>query len=205
MSKIGFDFSGTLADDMVPVYAASRIVVEGLGRAMPPFDVWRRAGIANMQEFIDRFQIPAALPEYSQRLHDAWTSNARAGVAPPRPFDGATQLLAGLSAAGHRLFLVSCCWQDILEAEVERLGWGGFFESVTGDLAAKRDVLASLGLDFYVGDTVGDLRACEGQTAFLAVGYGYGTREQFAAAGVKRVLDSPREIWGALGLEPPPK
>jgi phosphoglycolate phosphatase-like HAD superfamily hydrolase len=146
------------------------------------------------REFLDRFHIPVALPEYSRMLHVAWSENARAGVAAPVPYVGVTQLLRDLRAAGHRLFLVSCCWQDVLDTEVQRLGWGGLFERVVGDLVSKRDAIAALRPDLYIGDTVGDLRACEGLTRFVAVGYGYGPREQFAAAGVGDIVASSQEL-----------
>lgn len=198
--KIGFDFSGTLANDMSAAYTASRKVVAGLGATMPPFDVWKASGCANMSEFLAYFRIPAALPEFSQLMHAAWTENARAGIALPVAYAGITQLLSALKAAGHRLFLVSCCWQDVLEFEVQKLGWSGLFERVVGGLVSKRDAIAELELCVYIGDTLADMRACEGPTSFIAVGYGYGSREQFITAGVNRVLANPRELWGALGL-----
>jgi phosphoglycolate phosphatase-like HAD superfamily hydrolase len=196
--KIGFDFSGTLADDMPPVYAASQKVLSALGAAMPTFEVWKASGCANMAEFLARFRVPAALPDFSRHMRAAWAENSQAGIAPPVAYEGITELLRQLRAAGHTLFLVSCCWQDVLNGEVRALGWESLFSRVIGDLDGKRATIASLGLDIYVGDTLGDMRACEGLTRFLAVGYGYGPREQFAAVGLAEVAANPQELAAAL-------
>ena len=186
--KIGFDFSGTLADDMPGVYAASRRVVEELGVAMPPFDVWKASGCANTAEFLTRFRIPATLADFSPRLRAAW------GCGRALPYDGVGSLLRELQAAGHRLFLVSCCWQDVLEGEVHALGWEGLFERVVGGLDNKRAALAALEPDVYVGDTVGDLRACADIAPFIAVGYGYAPPEQLRAAGAAEVAANVKEV-----------
>jgi len=189
-ANIGFDFSGTLADDSITVYAASQRLVRELGVTMPSFAEWKSSGCANIAEFIAFYHIPIHPAEYSRRLLKFYTPLCI-------PYEGIGELLADLSTTCS-LTLVSCCWQDILEAELEKLGWAKFFGRVIGGLETKLGVIAKLGFDVYIGDTMGDLRACEGHTRFIPVGYGYSPPEQFIAAGRQDVVGSPKELRARL-------
>jgi phosphoglycolate phosphatase-like HAD superfamily hydrolase len=208
MDAIVFDWDGTLADTLGPMYAANVAVMARLGL---PFDAQRyRASItADWRVMYGRLGVPL------ERIDEAnahwWAILDRDDAA---LFPGVRGALERLAAAGHPLGLVTAGLSDRVGPQVRRLGLDGMFGSIIygddryaddlpvhkPDPAPLRRALADLGcLDrpersVYVGDTPDDMRmALAVGTVAVGIESIFGNAAELRAAGAREIAASTVE------------
>jgi len=113
-------------------------------------------------------------------------------------YPGLADMLAYLRAQGYRLFIVSNCQLGYVEAFLAHSQLGPYFEGHQcfgtkrlPKAANIREVVAAHGLraPVYVGDTAGDLAACqEAGVPFIFATYGFGR------------IDAAETPWRIAGL-----
>lgn len=127
------------------------------------------------------------------------------------PYEGVTQMLHAVSAAGMCRAVVS----NKPDAAVQRLVaefFPGMFNAVAGERDGVRrkpapdmvnEVMAALGLTpdecVYVGDSEVDVEtAANAKTACVCVSWGYRSAAALRAAGTKVIVDSTEELADTL-------
>lgn len=122
-------------------------------------------------------------------------------------YDGVREMLAALKKAGYTLVVLSnkddpdveCVLRHYFD-EIPFTIMRGHIEGVPlkPDPSAALNIAAELGIapdDFwYMGDTPTDLKTCQGAGMhFIALTYGFRSREELAQAGATRFAASPAE------------
>lgn len=129
------------------------------------------------------------------------------GHAMTRPYEGIPQMLAEKKAAGARLGVFSNKF-DAAANQVIGEHFPGVFDIVRGerpdtprkpDPAGLFDMLDQLGVrleeTLYVGDSITDVRTAQAaKVPYVAVAWGYETREALQAAGAATIIEHPREL-----------
>ena len=201
IQNIVFDWSGTLSNDMLPVYETVMKVFAHFGVERISFDEFRDTytlpytvharmfGIAASREELDRV--------FAQYFRDAGF---------PQPLPGVEQLLRQLKSSGKRMIVLSSHRQHFLAEEAARFFNGNhpaYFEKLFGDVHNK---VAEIGnvlrlVDFapadtmIVGDTGHDIAAGHEAGIFTAgVLSGYKSRKHLEEAKPHFIVNDVREL-----------
>ena len=208
----GFDWSGTLCDDLELSYGVSKQLCSQLGMSIEATaEEWgRHPACTPIDDFNSRFRDksrPPVAPENFAHLYAERYTVATADT-PPRLFPGVVDaLLAAKKRRPSRIFFIvsACPWLAINDA-VEQAGLSEVFRSLiysTSDgKTTKAQVIRTLTrqLDLYpqecvyIGDTVGDSQAANlAGVGFVGV-QGYHTRDMLFDAGAHFVCDSVADL-----------
>jgi len=215
---VAFDMDGTLLNSgdfgVRAIEAAfTELIADARlpGLEAPPSADAIRAQIGKPPHEFYRDLLPPALQDTAGALHHAVTVHERrlleSGVG--RLFDGALDVLHGLHAAGRKLLLVSNCSPEYMDVVVEVFQLERLFAfrsavgrdpalTKTGELGrGLSEVGAVTGV--MVGDRFHDADAARAHgLAFVGCTYGYGTREELAAAD--HLIDDIRDLPLLPGL-----
>lgn len=167
-----FDWDGTLADSFAFLHAAHNHVCKTLGR--PSFSLKEFEGyFGQPREKLYRELYAEHMEEARGHFERYVLDNHLSGL---KPAEGAGVLLGTLRDMGIPCGVVSNKKRNLIEAEIENFGWGGFFISVVGageaeadkpspaplHLAVERAALAlPMERVWFVGDTDNDLICAE--------------------------------------------
>ncbi|SDS26543.1 HAD hydrolase-like protein [Agrococcus carbonis] len=206
-----FDLDGTLTDSKPGLLAGLRHMHRTLGWEVPPDDELERwlgpptvtilAEAGHPQPVIDR-----AIAAFRAAL-DA------GALLESRLYPGIAPLLARLHDARRPMGVATHKIQRDAVAVVEHYGLSERFRGVHGRMPdevghSKAPVIAravaSIGLPpgelVMVGDRVNDIASAhELGMPSIGVAYGYGGRDELAAAGATRIVDSVDELADLLG------
>lgn len=212
------DLDGTLTDPYPGISGSILYAIDRLGRP-PVDDATLRAAIGPPLEASfaamlgDAVLARQALAYYRERY-------APVGLYENKVFDGIPEALGELKRAGVQLFVASSKPRVFCERIIEHFGLGSFFVRVHGSEldGARTDkgeliahVLQTEAIDPAGAVMVGDRRhdiggARKNGLRSIAVGWGYGSAEEFAEAGPDEVVDAVPALVGAirrqLGLSP---
>jgi len=206
-----FDFDGTLADTRHSILATYAETFRRLGRPHPGED--RVAATIGVPLHIAFRSITDMTEEESLEACDVYRAAfASRELDEVRLFEGMEEVLDRLQAAGVPLAIASSRSHPSLSRLIAHLGLDGRFVAVAGREDAEREkpypdmllgVAERLGMDardlLMVGDTTFDVRMGHNAGATTcAVTYGNHSREELAAANPSFMVDSPRELHGAL-------
>ena len=207
-----FDLDGTLTDSAHGIVASFRHALGQIGAEVPDGDLAARIVGPPMHHTLaamglgDRAEeaIIAYRADYTRR---GWSMNT--------VYEGITELLADLQAAGVRLAVATSKAEPTAQRILEHFGIAGHFEviagaSLDGTRAAKAEVLAHALTQLeplpqrvlMVGDRAHDVEgAAEHGIAAVVVGWGYGGsdfNEPLAAAPAAQVatMAELREVLG---------
>ncbi|MGH8482429.1 MAG: HAD-IA family hydrolase, partial [Nevskiaceae bacterium] len=214
-----FDLDGTLVDTAPDIADALNRVLEL--RKLPELpEAWVRSRIghgarpllaqahATATRQVAGAEQPAPLPalaeEFARHYADCCGRRGRA-------YPGAAAALAALRGAGVRLALLTNKERRFARVVLDRHGLDGAFDlELFGDsLPARkpdplpvRHALSALGVPaaraLLVGDSALDVRAARNAgIAAWAVSYGYGDRQELAAARPDRTIGSLRQVTAA--------
>jgi len=208
-----FDFDGTLIDSGAGILGCLRYMLEALDEAPREEDELRALIGVPLHECLcvglglspDR--IEEAVAYYRERWF-AW------GMAQGVLYPGIEALTAELHRRGHPLVLATAKQQIGAERSLQRAGLAERFHAACGTIDGERDKAAVVGRAvqslppaarsraLMVGDRVHDAEAAAAHgVAFIAVSYGYGSRDELAAAAPAALVDSPAELREVLLAE----
>jgi phosphoglycolate phosphatase len=206
------DLDGTLTDNFTGIARSIRHALLALGAPAPPEAALRacvgpplRASFARLLATDDPARIEAAIGHYRVRYGDVgWQENV--------VYPGIAEAVAGLAAAGARLFLCTSKPQPFAERIVERFGFVPHLAGVYGaDLAGTLDDKAKLvahllgrealaaGDCVMIGDREHDVLAARANgVRAIGVLWGYGSRAELEAAGAHAVVATPAGLPAAV-------
>ena len=201
-----FDLDGTLLNTIDDLGYACNYALEQIGYPTHPIHAYPAMvgdGINNL--------IRRALPETERTEENIM--RVRAQFVPyynihncdyTRPYKGIPELLSALKAQGYQLAVASNKYQAATEKIVSR-----FFPSVFDVIFGERegierkpcptivfDIRAQLPGDaLYVGDSLVDYQtALNADVPFVGCSWGFVPCEQLKAAGVRNIVDQPKDI-----------
>jgi phosphoglycolate phosphatase len=202
-----FDLDGTLTDSRRGIVACIRHALVRMGtnaetddRALreclgPPL----RVSFARLLDTDDAAVVDRAIACYRERFDDiGWREND--------VYPGIADMLAALTARGHRMLVCTSKPAVYARRIVAHFGLGDAFAAIYGPeldgaLDDKRDLLAHLlrqeklepERSQMIGDRHHDVRAARAnRTAAIGVLWGYGSREELADAD--RLVATPQEL-----------
>jgi phosphoglycolate phosphatase len=194
-----FDFDGTLADTL-PLFEnfneahrlqfGLHLLTREKFRSLPLERAIQEMGLSDEK-----------LPTYVGELKKFMREN----LSRVKSFEGTSEALEKLKQAGHTLCILSSNSQESIIDFLQRENLTSYFSQIVGDAPVYekhntiRDLLihrrTSPANTLYVGDEVRDFQACTlAGVPFLGIGWGWDDAKLLRLAGVKHLVDSPKEL-----------
>jgi phosphoglycolate phosphatase len=189
-----FDFDGTLFDPGDGIVECVRLTLLDLGIDVRDQDLLRKfVGPPLNESFSVLCGLSAQQSEWAKRRYREHF--IQHGIPKARPYPGIIGLLSRLRQRGVGLYIASSKQEQILRMIVERHGLADWFYGIYGDLdegthsQSKGEIIARVlreqRLDkegcVMVGDRKFDIiGARENGLDCIAVGFGYGNRQEFS-------------------------
>ena len=191
---IFFDLDGTLTESGEGITKSVQYALEKLGKPEEDLDKLRVfIGPPLMEQFmkyadVDETEARRAVEYYRERY-------AVKGIFENRPYDGVENLLRELKGRGYILAVASSKPEYYVTKILDYFNLSSYFEVVVGSEMngartsdRRKEVL-------MVGDKEHDvLGARAAGLACVAVGYGYGTKEELTAAQPLKIVASIEEL-----------
>ena len=212
MKAILFDLDGTLTDPREGITRCIAYALERMGVACPPLDDLcfaigppLRRSLAQLLGDDSPAAVERAIALYRQRFADV-------GLFENAVYDGVGEALAALAGSGATLVVATSKPRIYAERIIRHFALDAHFTAVhgcelDGTREDKRDLLAHLlphhGFDarhaVMIGDRGADMVAARhhGLTALGAL-WGYGTRDELAAAGAQILCERPQDLVAAI-------
>lgn len=209
-----FDLDGTLTDPYPGISASILYAMQRLGRPSvdaallraavgPPLEASFRAMLGG-----DAVLAKQALAYYRERY-------GTVGLFENRVFDGIPEMLGRLRDADIRLFVASSKPREFCERILAHFDLARFFTRVYGsELDGRRvdkgeliaHLLATERIDpahcVMIGDRLHDINgARRNHLRVIAVGWGYGSAEEFAVSAPDRLIGTIGDLHRAIGAE----
>lgn len=182
-----FDWSGTLADDLRPVWTATNAIFREYGRRELSIEEFRFHFRLPFSEFYAEL-LPEATEEGLEPLYERFFSGLHGEV---NLLPGALPLLKWCRQQGRRTFLLSTIKADHFEAQASRLGVRDAFETAYVAVHDKREKIGQLLREqnlqpsetAFIGDMVHDIdTAHHGGVLAVAVLTGFDPLEKLLPA-----------------------
>lgn len=207
-----FDFDGTLFDPGDGIMECARLTLLDLGMDVRDRELLRKfVGPPLSESFSKLCGLSAEQSEWAKRRYREYF--VREGVQKAIPYPGMIELLYSLKQRGRRLFVASSKQERILKQIIAQNGWTDCFEKIYGDpddaavSLEKGEIIAKI-IDeqgllktdcVMVGDRKYDvIGAREAGIDCIAVGFGYGTRQEFAQYQPNYMVESVKELRALL-------
>ena len=198
--NILFDLDGTVLDTLPDLVEAANYALVKSGFPAQTFEDVRRAighGIRNLLRDLMRCDDQEILESCRLIFKEYYDKNKAVRT---RPYEGLIELIKSLKARGIRVFVISNKYDDAAKDLIKTF-YGELFDGVYGsceDIPPKPDraifdkVCEQNGLDskecIYVGDSEVDVQfAANCGMEFIAVSWGFRTKEELIASGAKRI------------------
>lgn len=210
-----FDLDGTLVDSLEDIGVSMNECLEILGLKPFPVQDYRYMVGEGIVNLCRRALAPALAEAYLNRLIELVRARYRTRcLERTRPYSGVPALVNSLRARGVALAVLSNKPHDMTERIVRAL-WPddpfGVIQGYTTESARKPDpthplaICEKLGVapaeTVMVGDTPTDVETARRTGAgIIGVTWGFRTREELAAAGCGRIVDTPGDIAALFGL-----
>jgi phosphoglycolate phosphatase len=212
IENVVFDLDGTLSDPKEGITRCLQHALVAMGRQAPSMEalewcigppLWQTWPV--LLESDDPGESARAMVHYRERF-------ATVGLFENKVYDGISEVLRSLSGSGYALFLATSKPLVFARKILEHFELDGFFAGLhgaelDGRLSDKGELLSHLvsarslapEATVMVGDRKHDvIGARTAGLQALAVTYGYGSREELAAAAPDGLCHSPAEIPQAL-------
>jgi phosphoglycolate phosphatase-like HAD superfamily hydrolase len=199
IKNILLDWSGTLADDLGPVLAATNEIFKHYGRAELTREEFRQHFRLPFSGFYAEL-LPEATEEGLEALYERFFLGLNDDVS---LLPGALEFLQFCKSTGRRMFLLSTIKASHFELQAARLGVRNFFEHAYVEIADKREkirgILSERGLDpnetIFVGDMVHDIEtARHGGVTGVAVLTGFDPIEKLLPANPPVICQGLHEL-----------
>lgn len=204
-----FDLDGTLLNTIDDLGYACNYALEKTGYPTYPISAY----LAKVGNGINNL-IRRALPEAERTEENIW--RVRAYFVPyyndhncdyTRPYDGMPEVLKQLKAQGHQLAVASNKYQAATEKIVNHF-FPNLFDVILGEREGVErkpnpqivlDILSTLNIKhstlLYLGDSLVDFETAKNAgVPFVACSWGFVKREQLLEAGIRCIVDQPKEI-----------
>ena len=207
-----FDFDGTVADTGDGIFHGVYAALDELGIARPPKEVLRYfIGPPLNDSFHKLFGLNEEECDFAISVYREYYS--RRGIYELEVYEGMEELLQDLKALGLPLGVASAKPEVFLKKVINHMGFNKYFEIVAGhplnnkhpDKSAviKRAAEALKTEDIkkvlMIGDTRFDILGAK-SLGMDSVGvlFGYGSKEEFEAAGADYLVEKPADILKLL-------
>ena len=199
-----FDWSGTISNDIFPVYKANIAVLQHFKGMGMSFEEWRLRASGSAVAFFRSMGI--ILQEANDELLERmYKSNFDRFILEHQPtmYDGVPEVLKHLSRGNNILAVLSSHPPENLEAEARRYGIFNFFKLLRGGVRDKTIALSDLckqlgiGLEqvIYLGDTVFDIDAArDAGCKSGAVCWGYHPKKRLMSKSPDLLLERLNEL-----------
>ncbi len=187
IKNIIFDWSGTLSDDLIPVYTATMRVFKKLGLKILTLEEFKEEFILPYMKFYHKFKKDVTKDEVDKLYLPEINS-----VGEPKLFPRAKDILEFLKNKGVKAALLSTHPEEKLNKEIRNYGLQQLFIDVNGSIYDKVEAILEIMKknEFksietaYVGDMVHDIKAGKrAKTITVAVSWGYQSKEKLLAEG----------------------
>lgn len=206
MKGVFFDWDGTLVDSLPLLFAAHNHVRGELG-----YPLWTREEYAKAIVYSTRELYPKLYGDRAQEAQDKLYGYIKENhIKEMKILEGAPEVVEYLTRHDVPIGIVSNKRHDVLQAEVEHLGWHGHFGVYQGAGVAKLDKpsgepllhalrqhKSGLGIGdiIYVGDTESDLScAKEAGCPCIFIRHGNGHEELISRYKPAYVVDTLAEL-----------
>ncbi len=211
IKNIFFDLDGTLTDPKEGITKSVAYALDYFGIHVEDTDsLINFIGPPLWESFkvfygFDDEKANEAVAKYRERFCDI-------GLYENDVYDGISDMLAALKKKGFRLAVATSKPWIYAEKIVKHFGIDSYFEMIAGSemdgTRVKKDeviayALESLGMNveetIMVGDRKHDIQGAKlNNMSNVGVLFGYGSREEFEAAGADYIVDSVAELYGYL-------
>jgi phosphoglycolate phosphatase len=210
-----FDLDGTLTDSRDGIVKCIQHAVAAMGGAVPPDESCTRylgpplmGTFASLLDTADAGVIDAAIAAYRERFE-------RVGMFENHVFPGIREALTELAGAGHPLCVVTAKPATYARRILERFELLGHFRYVYGpELGDRHYTKATLvgaacaregvapGGAIMIGDRAEDILGGKAHgLPTIGVTWGYGGRDELAAAGADRLVDSSAALAACIASD----
>lgn len=210
-TAIFFDWSGTLSDDIYPVFVANNLVLESYGAKKCQYQEWLDFCCGNASEFLLKFGIKDSAESIQQKYEKAFTKTTNELNIRPTIYHFSKDCLVALKEKGVTLIVISAHPQDALEREAKEYKIQDLFQYIIGSAFDKAKIIEeySKKMNFapenvvYVGDTVQDVRASKKAGVMsIAVYGGYHKKEMLEKENPDRLFENASKLTSLFGSQP---
>lgn len=207
--SILFDLDGTLTDSGEGIMNCAALALEHFGIPLPPREQLRVFVGPPLHDTFRQFGVPEDQVDEAIRVYRS--RYVPIGKFENTPYPGIRELLEGLRARGHKLYVATSKPEDMSVEILDHFDLARFFDHICGasldrSRSSKDAVIAYL-LEQYsrgeemimVGDTVFDiLGAAAHNIPAVGVSWGYGNVEEMRKAGAAAIADTMEELLRIL-------
>ena len=198
IKNIIFDWSGTLSNDLVPVYNATMKVFEKIGLDTLTLKEFKKEYTLPYMNFYKKFK-----KGVNKKNLDKLFSKEIGLTNSPKPFLEGEEVLEFLKQKKIKMVLLSSCPQKQLEEDIKNYEFQNFFIDVNGSVHNKVETIVETmhrnnfksAETIYVGDMTHDIDT--GKKAGImtvAVSYGYQSREILLEKNPDFLIENLREL-----------
>lgn len=204
-----FDLDGTLTDSGEGIINCAQMTLERFGLPVPSREEMRVFVGPPLADTFVKFGIP---PERTQEAIDIFRSRyVPIGKYENHPYPGIRELLEGLKAQGHHLY-VATSKPEVTAIEVlDHFDLSKYFQLICGASFDESRITKSQVIAFLlqqngridnavmVGDTEFDvIGAAAHGIPTIGVAWGYGEVEKMVSAGAAAIADTPEQLLQLL-------
>lgn len=206
--RLLFDLDGTLTDSRLGIARCLQYAVAGAGTAVPSIEELTRyvgpplaGSLASLLGTTDASRVERAIEAYRRRFEQA-------GLFENQLYPGISEALEVFEAAGHDMCVVTVKPRVYADRILEHFEIARLFRGVYGaEMDARRCTKAALVRDacadasaeaseiIMIGDRAEDIHGARiNGVGSVGVAWGYGGRDELAAAGPDRIVASCSEL-----------
>jgi len=198
IKNIIFDWSGTLSDDLTPVYKASMLVFKKLGKESISLARYKKEFTLPYMIFWNKY-----FPDITKEEQDNLFSKAIHQVEEPTLYPEAKNTLKKIDSMNIRMIVISSHPHDKLRKEAKSYGVQHLFQEINGGIHDKTETILSIiqrnkfnpQETMYVGDMTHDIDAGKkAKVVTVALGWGYQTKEKLMESGPDYYISNILEL-----------
>ena len=198
IKNVIFDWSGTLSDDLTPVYHASMLIFKKLGKKQISLEEYRHEFTLPYMNFWNKY-----FPKIKKENIDKLFSKFIYEVEKPKLYKGVEKLIEKLHLKKKKMIIISSHPQKKLISEVKSYDFYNFFKEINGSVHNKTEIILEIlkrnnfnpSETIYVGDMTHDIDAGKkaGVTT-VAVDWGYQLKEKLISKNPDYIVSNIADL-----------
>lgn len=206
INAVVFDWSGTISDDVMPVYEANMKLFGLYDIPRISLNKWRAECQQTVVDLMKNRGVNEQ-PEEVQRLYEKFYGKEIAAGNRPRVYRDAEDTLCHIRSLNKKVAVVSSHPEAFLVDEAMNYRLLGFISVLKGSVMEKAQALESIvdemgenpACTLYVGDTIYDMRAANNAGLLSAAKLnGYHSREMLESERPDFVIECLSELKGIV-------